>query len=173
MSNLDRIAERLAAAENAFAHADGRPKFEPEVNASRDAEPGEVAIQKACRLLEVVEGIDDLGAYYGAILEHSFIVIEQTLQGYLFARTGVDERELRNHTAPYELAKGRVPLEDRTLDRLAAVYDDRRMSHYYGTTVTTAAQANRMREVAMAVHDHLVSFDGRLGTFCRCTRSEF
>lgn len=171
MSSPDRIPERPAAAEDAFAHADGRSQFEPGVNASRDAEPGEVAIQKTCRLLKVVDRIDDLGAYHGATLEHSFIVIEQTLQGYLLARTGVDERELRNHTAPYELAKGRVPLEDRTLDRLAAIYDDRRTSHYYGTTVTTAAQANRMRGVAIAVHNHLVSFDGHLGTLCRCAHS--
>lgn len=170
MSDPARIADRLAAAEDAFAHADGRPEFEPGVNASRDAEPGEVAVQKACRLLDVIGEIETLGAYYGAILEGSFIAIEQTLQGYLLTSTGVDERELRNHTAPYELAKDRVPLDDETIDRLEAVYNTRRTSHYYGTTVTTAAQAARMREVAVAVHDHLVDFDGRVGAFCRCDR---
>jgi hypothetical protein len=51
MSDPKEIQELLEAAEDAFGHAEGRPEFEPELNASQDAESGEVQIQKACRLL--------------------------------------------------------------------------------------------------------------------------
>ena len=164
----DLLAE-IAAAEDAFTHASGRPTFEPDVNAGADADEGEIQIQKACRLLALAHEIDTLGEYYGAILEHSFIVIEHTLQGYLLAVTGIDAVELRDHEAPYEFARGRVPLEDETIASLQRLYDARRTSHYYGTTVTTADQAERMRRVARLVHEHIVTFDPALEQYCRCS----
>lgn len=95
MSDPTALLDQIEAAEDAFSHAHGQPTFEPELNASPDASDGEVQIQKACRLLELTTELDDLGEYYGAILEHSFIVIEHTLQGYLVAMTGVDANELQ------------------------------------------------------------------------------
>jgi hypothetical protein len=112
--------------------------------------------------------IDELGDYYGAILEHSFIIIEHTFQGYLLAMTGTDAAELRNHTSPYEFAKGQVPLEDETIDSLKALYDARRTEHYYGTTVTTKLQAETMRSVARELHEHVVRFDHEIEQFCLC-----
>ena len=169
MSEPDQLRRRIEAAEDAFGHAHGRPQFEPGLNASADAEAGEVQIQKACRLLEVTDEIDASGRYYGAILEHSFIAIEHTLQGYLLAVTGIEPHELRNHTTPYALSKGRVPIEDETVERLQRLYDARRTEHYYGTTVTTRAQAESMRAVAEAGHRHLVEFDHRLSRYCNCS----
>lgn len=168
MSDPDGLLTAISAAEDAFGHAHGRPTFEPTLNPGPDAADGEVQIQKACRLLELTERIGDLGEYYGAVLEHSFIVIEHTLQGYLLAMTSTDPRELRNHTAPYEFAKGQVPLEDRTIESLEALYDARRTEHYYGTTVTTEGQATAMRRVSVTVHDHVVAFDPALERFCQC-----
>lgn len=86
--------------------------------------------------------IESVGPYYGAILEHPFLVIEHTL--------------------------GQVPLADSTLDSMRAVYDARRTEHYYGTTVTTEAQARYMRDVAVAIHEHIVTFDHEIEEFCRC-----
>jgi len=43
-----------------------------------------------------------------------------------------------------------------------ALYDAGRTTHYYGTTVTTADQAERMRAVATLVHEHIVTFDPEL-----------
>jgi hypothetical protein len=171
MSDPTDLLEGIAAAEDAFTHASGRPTFEPEINAGADADEGEVQIQKACRLLSLAHEIDALGEYYGAVLEHSFIVIEHTLQGYLLAVTGVNPVELRDHDTPYEFAKGQVPLEDDTIESLKRLYDARRTSHYYGTTVTTADQAERMRTVAMLVHEHIVGFDPELEGFCLCSSS--
>lgn len=171
MSDPTDLLEGIAAAEDAFTHASGRPTFEPEINAGADADEGEVQIQKACRLLALAHEIDALGEYYGAILEHSFIVIEHTLQGYLLAVTGVDPVELRDHDTPYDFATGQVPLEDDTIASLKRLYDARRTSHYYGTTVTTADQAERMRTVATLVHEHIVGFDPELEQFCLCSSS--
>jgi hypothetical protein len=171
MSDPTDLLEEIAAAEDAFTHASGRPTFEPVINAGADAEEGEVQIQKACRLLALAHEVDALGEYYGAILEHSFIIIEHTLQGYLLAVTGVDPVELRDHDIPYEFAKGQVPLEDDTIESLKRLYDARRTSHYYGTTVTTADQAERMRTVATLVHEHIVTFDSELEQFCLCSPS--
>jgi len=168
MSDPTELRERIAAAEDAFGHARGQPTFEPKLNSGPDATDGEVQIQKACRLLSLAHDIDELGDYCGAILEHSFIVIEQTLQGYLLVLTGVDANELRNHDSPYELAKGRVPLSDETIESLKALYDARRTKHYYGTTVTTAEQAEAVRAVATTLHEHIVAFDHRTENFCLC-----
>ncbi|QSW98144.1 hypothetical protein [Haloterrigena alkaliphila] len=172
MSDPAELLERIDAAEDAFGHAHGRPTFEPELNAASDADAGEVQVQKACRLLELIHEIDDLGDYYGAILEHSFIVIEHTFQGYLLAVTDTDASELRDHTSPYEFAKGQVLLEDETIESLKTLYDARRTEHYYGTTVTTKAQARTMRSVATTVHDHIVSFDHDIERFRRCSSFE-
>jgi hypothetical protein len=51
---------------------------------------------------------------------------------------------------------------------LAALYDDRRTEHYYGTTVTTERQAETMREVASALHEHLVQFESDLVRYWNC-----
>jgi len=169
MSDPTALLDRLDAAEDAFGHAAGRPVFEPELNASTEADPGEVPLQKACRLLAVAHELDDVGEYYSAILESSFIAIEHTLQAYLLAMTGVEEHRLRDHDRPYELAKGQVPLTDETIDRLRRLYDTRRTDHYYGTTVTTRQQAVAMRELAVTVHDHVIRFDHTLERFCCCS----
>lgn len=168
MSDPTELREAIEAVQDAFSHAHGRPEFEPELNAAVDASAGEVQIQKACRLLDLAHRIEELGEYYGAIFEHSLIAIEHTFQGYLLAMTGVDEAELRNHTSPYTFAKGQVPLEHETIDDLKRLYDARRTEHYYGTTVTTRTQAKRMRELALLVHRHIVTFDPELEQFCHC-----
>ncbi|SFS66904.1 hypothetical protein [Halostagnicola kamekurae] len=144
MSDPNKLLDQITAAEDAFGHAHGQPIFEPELNASPTADDGEVQIQKACRLLKLTRELDGIGDYYGAILEHSFIVIEHTFQGYLIVIAGTDPKELRNHDSPYEFAKGQIPLEDSTIESLKSLYDNRRTEHYYGTTVTTEQQAKRM-----------------------------
>jgi len=169
MSDPSELLTQLTAVEDAFGHAHGQPTFEPELNSSTMADDGEVQIQKACRLLKLTHEIDDIGEYFGAILEHSFIVIEHTLQGYLLAMTGTDAREIRDHTSPYEFAKGQVPLTDDTIDTLKRIYQARRTEHYYGTTVTTKAQAKRMRELATTVHEHIVTFDHDIERYCLCS----
>lgn len=169
MTDPDDLTAALIAAEDAFGHARGEPTFEPGFNSSKSAAPGEVQIQKACRLLELSHRLDDVGAYYGAILEASFIAIEHTLQGYLLALTGIEEHELRDHDRPYSLARGRVPLTEDTLDRLERLYDERRTKHYYGTTVTTEQQARSLRATAITVHDHVVGFDHEVERHCTCS----
>lgn len=169
MSDPSALLDELAAAEDAFGHAHGQPTFEPEIDSSPDAGDGEVQIQKACRLLALIHELDDVGDYYGAVLEHSFIVIEHTFQGYLLAMTGTDASDLRDHSSPYEFAKGQVPLDVDTIESLQALYDARRTEHYYGTTVTTKEQAERMRVVARLVHRHVVSFDHDIDRFCLCS----
>lgn len=100
MSDPNDLLEQIAAAEDAFGHAHGQPTFEPELNAAPDADEGAVQIQNACRLLELIHSLDEIGEYYGSILEHSFIVIEHTFQGYLIAIAGTDSKEFRNHDSP-------------------------------------------------------------------------
>lgn len=170
MSDPAELREAIDAVKDAFSHAHGRPEFEPGLNAAADASDGEVQIQKACRLLELAHRIEELGEYYGAVFEHSLIAIEHTFQGYLLAMTGVDEAELRNHTSPYTFAKGQVPLEDETIEDLKNLYEARRTEHYYGTTVTTKTQAERIRDVAVLVHEHIVTFDSQTEQFCQCNQ---
>jgi len=81
----------------------------------------------------------------------------------------VRTRLRRDHSRPYELARGQVPLSNETIDRLERLYDARRTEHYYGTTVTTARQATTMHTVVRAVHDHVVGFDHETERFCNCS----
>ncbi|MFP9191238.1 hypothetical protein ACLI4Q_06190 [Natrialbaceae archaeon A-CW1-1] len=173
MSDPTELLEQISAAEDAFGHAYGQPTFEPELDATPGADDGKLQIQKACRLLRLTHQLDELGKYYGAILEQSFIVIEQTLQGYLISIAGTDPKELRNHDSPYEFAKGQAPLEDTTIQSLKMLYDTRRTEHYYGTTVTTEAQAKCLRDVATTVHSHIISFDHETEQFCQCPSGEY
>jgi len=168
MSDPSELLEAITAAEDAFGHAHGQPTFEPDINSAPDASDGEVQIQKACRLLALVRELDDVGDYYGAVLEHSFITIEHTLQGYLLAMTGTDSSDLQDHSSPYVFAKRQVPLETDTVETLQALYEARRTEHYYGTTVTTREQAEQMRSVAILVHEHIVSFDHEIEQYCLC-----
>jgi hypothetical protein len=91
MSDPADLLTELKAAEDAFSHARGRPTFEPEIDSGPDAAEGAVQIQKACRLLSLAHEIDDVGEYYGAILEHAFIVIEH---GDVVAVTETDDGRL-------------------------------------------------------------------------------
>jgi len=61
MSDPTDLLDGIAAAEEAFSHASGRPTFEPEINSGTDADDGEVQIQKACRLLGMANEIDTPG----------------------------------------------------------------------------------------------------------------
>lgn len=168
MSDPEELLDAIETVRDAFGHALGEPTFEPGVNAGSNAAEGEVQIQKACRLLSLAHEVEALGSYYGAMLEHSFIATEHTIQGYLLEVTGAEASELRNHSTPYEYARGQVPLSDDTVDALEALYAGRRTQHYYGTTVTTEAQATAMRSVAVSVHDHVVGFDSDLTDYCNC-----
>lgn len=168
MSDPARLVEALEDARDAFQHAHGVPTFEPGIDASQDAADGEVQLQKACRLLHVARLLREEGAYYGSVLEHAFAAVERSLEGYLIAYAGYDVVDFRDHATVYERARHQVPLEPATLDSLAALYDDRRTEHYYGTTVTTERQADVMLEVAAALHDHVVGFDPELRGYCSC-----
>lgn len=167
MSDPANLRNALQSVQDAFAHANGVPAFEPGLNASPDAGEGEVAIQKACRLLDLNEEIVT-GAYYGAIVEHSFIAIEHTLQGYLLELTGVEGHELRNHTTPYTAARGRVPVSKPLLSDIHGLYDDRRTAHYYGTTVTTQEQAESLAAFARRFYETIVGHSTDLEDYCNC-----
>ncbi len=168
MSDRTAVQAALAAAEDAFDHATGPPTFEPEIDSSADVTPATVHIQKACRLLTAIEVLQQAGAFFGAIVEQSFIAIEHSLSGYLLEVTNIDERVLRNHQTPYHLAEGQVPLEDESIRTIRYLFDERRSSHYYDTAVSTAAQAEAMAMLADKIHAYLVSVDHSLKRACRC-----
>jgi hypothetical protein len=83
--------------------------------------------------------------------------------------TGVDATEVRDHDSPFDLAKGRVPLEDGTIGSPKRLYTARRTTHSYRTRVTTADQAEHMRTVATLLHEHIVPVDPERERFCLCS----
>jgi hypothetical protein len=168
MSDPSRLTDALDNARDSFRHAHGTPTFEPTINASTDANDGEVQIQKACRLIEAATVLQQSGEYYGSVLEHAFASVERTLEGYLIAFADYEVTDFHDHTTVYRRGKQQVPLTTETLETLEALYDDRRTEHYYGTTVTTKRQAETLLEVAVALHDHIVQFDPELTRYCNC-----
>lgn len=168
MSDPAELTEALDDAEDAFAHAHGRPVFEPDINSGSDADAADVLLQKACRLLLAADCLQDEGEFYTSILEHAFAAIERTLEGYLVAFTGAEPSDFHDHEDTYRRARGQVPLTKGTLESLEALYAARRTGHYYGTTVTTERQASEMLTAARRLHSHVVGFDPDLERFCVC-----
>lgn len=167
MTDPAELTDALDAAEDAFAHTHGTPEYEPAI-ARSDANPGEVRLQKACRLLLAANLLRDEGHYYTSVLEHAFAAIERSLEGYLLAYTGAHPNDFYDHETVYRHARRQAPLEDATVDSIQRLYAARRTEHYYGTTVTTSQQAREMLRASEAVHSHLRSFGPELSRYCRC-----
>ncbi|MFT4921559.1 MAG: hypothetical protein ACI8XM_000760 [Haloarculaceae archaeon] len=106
MSDPSRLTAALDAARDSFRHAHGAPTFEPTIDASTDADEGEVQIQKACRLIEAATILQQSGEYYGSVLEHAFAAIERTLEGYLIAFADYEVTDFHDHTTVYPPGHG-------------------------------------------------------------------
>lgn len=168
MTDPTEIQRALEAVADAFEYGHGEPGFEPGIDSSADADEGTVTLQKACRLLASAERTDDETDFYTSVVEHSFAAMERSIEGYLIRIAGDDPSSLRDHVTPYERARAQVPLEDDTIGRIEQLYESNRTTYYYGTSVATARQAGALLDLAWAVHDHLVGFDGDLGRSCIC-----
>lgn len=77
-------------------------------------------------------------------------------------------RDFQDHSTVYERARQQVPLTADTIDRLEALYHDRRTEHYYGTTITTECQAGAMVEAATVLHDYIIQLEPDLTRYCNC-----
>lgn len=167
-SDPSDLRRALESAEDAFDHAFGEPDHEPGIASRRTAEPGEIRLQKGCRLLMAADALREHGEYYTSVLEHSFATIERSMEAYLIAVAGMDPDEFYDHETAYEAARTRSPLEESTIETVRGLYRRHRTEHYYQSSVTTRQQSDHTFEVARCIHEYLVGIDPTLGQYCSC-----
>lgn len=168
MTDPNELQDAIEDAEDAFSHTAGTPEFEPGIDSSANAAPGKVQFQKGCQFIEVGKILLGESENYTSVLEHGFSAIERTLEGYLLEYTNDDPWDYTDHTDVYQRS-GQLPLDRVTLQKLQQFYDERRTEHYYGTLVTTKAQAESLLRVATMVHNHLADIDDGLASYCNCS----
>lgn len=92
MSDPNAVKEALRAAVDAFnEEGHGVPTREPEIDTGGD---WQTQLTKGCRLLAVVEEIED-GGYYTAVVELYFGVIERSLEAFAIAEGGDELRDFQ------------------------------------------------------------------------------
>ena len=124
-------------------------------------------LTKACKLLEVVEILQEQNGYYTAVIELCFGSIERSIEAYLVSSAGNEVDDFRDHDLSYERAheSGLFTMET-ALDMLG-LYRENRTESYYGGGRPTEPQAAAMSELARAVHTYVVS-QIREGGVCIC-----
>lgn len=164
-SDPNAVLTALGRAQDAFEMV-GRGQTEFEEGISADAD-WKTQLTKACRLLEVVETLQQQDGYYTAVIEICFGAIERSIEAYALSMTSDTLQDFQDHQFSYDRAHQIGLFERDTADEMKALYSDNRTESYYGGGRPTAEQADAMTELAIAVHEFSVS-QIREGGVCLC-----
>lgn len=164
-SDPNEILDALGRAQDAFDYRGrGRPTPEHGVESGGD---WETQLTKACRLLEVIESIEEHNGHFTAIIELSFGAIERSIEAYAVAMSGDEVEEFRDHEFSYERAHQLGLFERETAEKMKNLYSENRTESYYGGGQPTDHQAEAMAELARSVHGFVVD-QIREGGICIC-----
>lgn len=164
----DEILNRLDRVEDAFGgYTTGRPSYEehldPEANDS-----DVIQLRKACRLLDACRLLREHDGYHTSVVEMSFAAIERSLEFYALHASNDSIDDFREgHDRAYDRAASLGVFSAETAKRLKGVFARNRSAAYYRNTIAAAEQAERLFELAVAIHDHVTRFS-RLSHECRC-----
>jgi hypothetical protein len=166
MGDPTAVRDALDAAVDAFDEAGhGIPTREPEIDTDAD---WKTQLTKGCRLLAVVEGIED-GGYYTAVVELCFGVVERSLEAFAIAEGGDELRDFQTepHDRCYDRAAALGLFTRELTDELDALYGDNRTDSYYGGRRPTDRQAETMHRLARSIHRHVTDQIREAGV-CNC-----
>ena len=166
-SNPSAVRDALDEAVDAFNEAGyGVPTREPAIDTDAD---WKTQLTKGCRLLAVVEDIED--DYHTAVVELCFGIIERSLEAYAMAE-GSDELrdfETASHERCYDRAAQFGLFTRELTSELKDLYRENRTDSYYGGRRPTNRQAETMHRLACEIHRHPTN-QIREGGVCICNR---
>jgi len=159
------VLDALERAEDAFEMVGrGQPAFEDGISADAD---WKTQLTKACRLLEVVETLQNQDGYHTAVIEVCFGALERSIEAYTLSMTNDTLDDYQDHQFSYERAHQSGLFERETAEKMQELYSQNRTESYYGGGRPTEEQAHAMAELATAAHKFVVS-QIREGGVCLC-----
>lgn len=159
------ILDALDRAGDAFEMAGrGQVTFEEGISAEAD---WKTQLTKACRLIEVAQTLQSSDGYYTAVIEVCFGTIERSIEAYALVMGGDDLRDFQDHEYAYDRAAYHGLFETETAIEMQAPYRENRTESYYGGGRPTEEQAAAMTDLAVAIHEFVVS-QIREGGVCLC-----
>lgn len=166
MSDPKAVRETLDAVVDAFnEEGHGIPRREPNINTNAD---WKTQLTKGCRLLAVVEDIED-ESYYTAVVELCFGIIERSLEAFAMAEGSDELRDFQtdSHDRCYNRAAKFGLFSPELAKELKDLYGNNRTDSYYGGRHPTKRQAELLYRLAHEIHHH-VKNQIREGGVCNC-----
>jgi len=117
-------------------------------------------LRKACRLIDAAQFLQTRDGYYTVIVEASFAAIERTIQFYLLDTDLLHEDEYVNHEHVYELGKDAGLYNQEFAGKLTNLWRNNRSDTYYREGIATQRRAEKMLELAEAIHSHILQLAG-------------
>jgi len=118
-------------------------------------------LRKACRLIDAAQFLREQDGYYTVIIETAFAAIERTIQFYLLDTGLLHEDEYVNHENVYRMGEDAGLYGREFAGKLTNLWRNNRSETYYREGIATEARAEKMIELAEAVHSHVLHLAGQ------------
>ncbi|MDY6765498.1 MAG: hypothetical protein SV377_07455 [Halobacteria archaeon] len=118
-------------------------------------------LRKACRLLTAANHLRQENGYYTVVIEVSFAAIERTFQFYLLEKGLLHPDEYIGHQMIYEQGHRAGLYNEEFKEKLFDVWQDNRSHSYYRGGVGSEGRAEKMLELAEAIHNHVLQLAGQ------------
>ncbi|WP_049980555.1 hypothetical protein [Halolamina rubra] len=124
---------------------------------------GEALLQlrKACRILDGIRSLPEIGRYHTLVVEGSFAALERTVQFYVVDRGLAESNDMQSHEDAFEYAARAGVFSQPTKDEPVELWQNHRNGTYYQQDRATAEQAAAILEYAECMHDHVPRLAGR------------
>ena len=123
-------------------------------------DPTLLQLRKACRLIDAAQFLEKEDGYYTVIIEASFAAIERSIQFYLLDTGLIHEDEYVNHEQVYQRGEDAGLYSREFADKLMNLWRNNRSETYYREGIATEDRAEKMLELAEAIHGHILQLAG-------------
>jgi hypothetical protein len=123
-------------------------------------DPTLVQLRKACRMIDAADFLQEEDGYYTLIVEASFAAIERTIQFYLLDTGLLHEDEYVDHQHVYQKGQEAGLYDTEFAGKLTNLWRNNRSDTYYREGIATKQRAEKMLELAEAVHEHVLNLAG-------------
>lgn len=117
-------------------------------------------LRKACRLLMAANHLEEENGYYTVVIEASFASIERTFQFYLLNKGIIHSDEYVDHQMIYEKSHEAGLYNKSFKGKLLSLWQDNRSYSYYREGEGGKKRAEKMFELAEAIHNHVLQLGG-------------
>lgn len=155
MRDEDPCSDQLSDVVLAFTQrGEGEPGLEVEEDAL-------LQLRKACRILDGIRTLREVGRHFTLVVEGSFAAIERTVQFYVVHSGIAESNEITDHEDTFEFGARSGVFSAATAEELAELWHRYRNGTYYQEKRATAEQADAMLAYATCLHEHVPNLAGR------------